>query len=88
MDKEAYTTIPLGIILTQDAIITVCTEDTPVLQSLSWGELRSLVPRKDFVLYIRYCSGLPRYIRVHCGSLTKREQRLRNELMEIPRISI
>ena len=31
-DKESYTTIPLGIILTDDEIVTVCTEDTPVLQ--------------------------------------------------------
>ena len=28
-DKQSYTTIPLGIILTQDVIVTVCTEDTP-----------------------------------------------------------
>ena len=33
-DKEAYTTIPLGIILTQDIIITICTEETPVLHAL------------------------------------------------------
>ena len=31
--KVMYTTIPLGIILTQDLIITVCTEDLPVLQA-------------------------------------------------------
>ena len=30
-DKRAYTTIPLGIILLQNMIITVCTEDTPIL---------------------------------------------------------
>ena len=29
--KVMYTTIPLGIILKQDVIITVCTEDLPVL---------------------------------------------------------
>ena len=32
-EKQVYTTIPLGIILTQDVIVTICTEDTPVLQS-------------------------------------------------------
>ena len=32
-DKQSYTTIPLGIILTQDVIVTVCTEDTPVLKN-------------------------------------------------------
>ena len=34
-EKESYTTIPLGIILTGEEIITVCTEDTPVLQAFS-----------------------------------------------------
>ena len=32
-EKQSYTTIPLGIILTQDVIVTVCTDDTPVLQN-------------------------------------------------------
>ena len=31
--KESYTTIPLGIILTRDVIVTVCTEDTPILRN-------------------------------------------------------
>ena len=30
-DKNRYVTIPLGIILLQDSIITVCLEDTPLL---------------------------------------------------------
>ncbi len=30
-EKQSYTTIPLGIILAQDVIVTICTEDTPVL---------------------------------------------------------
>ncbi|MGN9017574.1 magnesium transporter CorA family protein [Lachnospiraceae bacterium HCP1S3_C3] len=30
--RTMYTTIPLGIILTQDVIITICREDTPILQ--------------------------------------------------------
>lgn len=31
-EKEAYTTIPLGIILTQQVILTICNKDTPILQ--------------------------------------------------------
>ena len=30
-DQRAYTTIPLGILLVQDAILTVCGEDTVIL---------------------------------------------------------
>ena len=32
--KDIYTTMPLGILLAKDAIITVCLEETPVLHSL------------------------------------------------------
>ena len=32
-DREAYTTIPLGIILLDQYIITVCAEETPVLEA-------------------------------------------------------
>lgn len=31
-EKEVYTTIPLGIILTQQEILTVCNKDTPILR--------------------------------------------------------
>ncbi len=46
MDKEAYTTIPLGIVLTKDTIITVCTEDTPVLQSFVLGRVKEFSTKK------------------------------------------
>ena len=45
-DKEAYTTIPLGIILTQDTIITVCTEETPVLQAFVNGRVKEFSTKK------------------------------------------
>lgn len=45
-DKEAYTTVPLGIILTKDTIITVCTEDTPVLQAFINGRVKEFSTKK------------------------------------------
>ncbi|MCH5267363.1 MAG: magnesium transporter CorA family protein [Lachnospiraceae bacterium] len=45
-DKEAYTTIPLGIILTHDIIITVCTEETPVLQAFVNGRVKEFSTKK------------------------------------------
>lgn len=55
-DKEAYTTVPLGIILTQDVIITVCTEDTPVLQAFVNGRVKEFSTKKRlrFVYQILY----------------------------------
>lgn len=55
-DKEAYTTIPLGIILTTVNIITVCTEDTPVLQAFINGRVKEFSTKKKlrFVYQILY----------------------------------
>ena len=33
--REAYTTIPLGLILTGETLITVCGEETPVLKAFT-----------------------------------------------------
>ena len=55
-EKETYTTIPLGIILTSDEIITVCTEDTPVLQAFLNNRVREFSTKKKlrFVYQILY----------------------------------
>lgn len=45
-DVETYITIPLGILLTQGAIITVCTEDTPVLQHFINRRVRDFSTKK------------------------------------------
>ncbi len=55
-DKQSYTTIPLGIILTQDVIVTVCTEDTPVLKNFVIHRVKEFSTKKRlrFVYQILY----------------------------------
>lgn len=55
-EKQVYTTIPLGIILTQDVIVTVCTEDTPVLQGFTKRKVKEFSTKKRlrFVYQILY----------------------------------
>ena len=55
-EKDTYTTIPLGIILTYDIIITVCTEDTPVLQAFINNRVKEFSTKKKlrFVYQILY----------------------------------
>jgi magnesium transporter len=55
-EKESYTTIPLGIILTADEIVTVCTEDTPVLQAFLNNRVKEFSTKKKlrFVYQILY----------------------------------
>ena len=49
--QEAYTTIPLGIILADGVIITVCGEETPVLQAFEKRRVRDFSTKKK----MRFC---------------------------------
>ncbi len=55
-EKQMYTTIPLGIILTQDVIVTVCTEDTQVLRNFVENRVKEFSTKKrlHFVYQILY----------------------------------
>lgn len=54
--KEAYTTIPMGIILTQKVIVTVCNKETPILQSFFKERIKEFSTKKKmrFVYQILY----------------------------------
>lgn len=45
-DKKRYTTIPLGIIIKQNAIITVCREDTSILDYFTRSRVRDFSTKK------------------------------------------
>ncbi|MBR4026062.1 MAG: magnesium transporter CorA family protein, partial [Lachnospiraceae bacterium] len=55
-EKESYTTIPLGIILTQDVIVTICTEEIPVLNVFINNRVKEFSTKKKlrFVYQILY----------------------------------
>ena len=78
--KDVYSTVPLGIILAKEAIITVCLEETPVLYALKQkhaNELRTHM-RTRFVLQILYrnASLYLQYLRVINRLSDKIEQKL------------
>lgn len=55
-DKEWYVTIPLGIILTEKVIFTVCLEETTILTAFMDGRVRNFFTYKKtrFILQILY----------------------------------
>lgn len=55
-DKELYSTIPLSILIVEDAIITVCSEDTPVLKTFEQGKVRDFRTqmKSRFILLFLY----------------------------------
>ena len=61
-DKRAYTTIPLGIILLQNMIITVCTEDTPILHRFVKGRVKEFSTKKKMrFVYQTLCRAASLY---------------------------
>ncbi|MBH1939685.1 magnesium transporter CorA family protein [Mobilitalea sibirica] len=55
-DKDRYVTIPLGIIVANEFIITVCLEDTPILKCFIDGRVRDFYTFKKtrFIIQILY----------------------------------
>lgn len=54
--KELYSTIPLSILIVKDVIITVCSEDSPVLLSFEQGRVRDFHTnmKSRFILQFLY----------------------------------
>lgn len=67
-DKDWYVTIPMGIITTEEVIITVCLEDTTVLNAFMDGRVRDFhtYMKTRFILQILYknASLYLQYLRV------------------------
>lgn len=66
--NNRYVTIPLAILLTKGAIITICLEETPILKSFMDGRVRDFFTfkRTRFILQILYknASAYLQYLRV------------------------
>ena len=91
-EKDWYVTIPLGIIVTQKMIFTVCLEDTQVLTRFMEGRVRNFFTymKTRFILQILYRndSMYLRYLRIIYKKSEQIEEKLhlstRNqELMEL-----
>ena len=91
-EKDWYVTIPLGIIVTQKMIFTVCLEDTQVLTRFMEGRVRNFFTymKTRFILQIlyRHASMYLRYLRIIDKKSEQIEEKLhlstRNqELMEL-----
>lgn len=85
-EKKMYTTIPLGIILTQSVIVTVCTEELPVLQAFIDNKVKEFSTKKKlrFVYQILHRTSI-----IYQGNLrtidkkrTEIEERVGNDTRE------
>ena len=64
--REAYTTIPLGLILVNDVLLTVCAEATPVLKNFLENTVKEL-----YQSYLRIIDRKRKEIEAHIGDDTE-----------------
>lgn len=65
--EGVYTTIPLGILLTQTTITTVCSVDTPVLSDFASCRVRGFSTKRRCALCTRFCIAPPRCTSRSCA---------------------
>jgi magnesium transporter len=67
-DEEAYTTIPLGIILVRELLITVCSDDVPILADFAVNKVKQFSTKKRmrfvYQILFRTASTYQRILRV------------------------
>ena len=91
-DKEAYNTIPLGIILTQDMILTICAEETPVLQSFINGRVKEFSTKKKlrfvYQILLRVATLYQSHLRIIDKKRTEIEERIDNDTEDMDLIDL
>ncbi len=79
-EQDNYTTIPLGMIITEEVIITVCAEDTPVLEYFVKNNVKDFSTKKQmrFVYQILHktCMVYQNNLRVIDKKRTEIEERI------------
>lgn len=91
-EKESYTTVPLGILIAADEIVTVCTEETPVLLAFLNNRVKEFSTKKKlrFVYQILYRIAVlyQSDLRVIDKMRTEIEERVGNDTEEVDLIAL
>lgn len=79
-DRELYNTIPLSILVTKEAVITVCSEDSAVLQQFANGKIRDFhtTMKSRFILQILYQIAVLYLLYLH--NIDKKSEAVENKL--------
>ena len=81
-DKEAYTTIPLGIILANDMIITVCSEETPILQAFVNGRVKEFSTKKKLRFVYQILFRIASYYQVNLRIIDKKRTEIEERIAD------
>ncbi|MBR1866402.1 MAG: magnesium transporter CorA family protein [Lachnospiraceae bacterium] len=91
-EQKAYTAIPLGILILDDYFITICAEETPVLQYFVNSTVREFSTKKQmrFVYQILYrtCMVYQLYLRTIDSKRTEIEERAQEDMKEADLVTL
>ncbi|MDO5155648.1 MAG: magnesium transporter CorA family protein [Eubacteriales bacterium] len=91
-EQKAYTAIPLGILLLDDFMITICAEQTPVLEYFVNSTVREFSTKKQmrFVYQILYrtCMVYQLYLRTIDNKRTEIETRAQEAMQEADLVTL
>ena len=91
-EKKMYTTIPLGILIKQNAIITICKEDTPVLQYFIRNKVREFSTKKKmrfiYQLLLRSAALYQAYLRGIDKKRIEIEERIDGDTQDVDIIEL
>ncbi len=80
-----YTSIPLGIVITDHYLITVCRQDNDILQDFSSGKMRGLSTGKRFRFLLRLLLNTSQKYLFYLREINKRVDALEDQLQKSTR---
>lgn len=91
-EKKMYTTIPLGIVLKEGVIITICREDTPILQYFIRNRVKELSTKKKmrfiYQLLFRSATLYQAYLRGIDKKRVEIEERIDGDTQDIDLVEL
>lgn len=91
-EKKMYTTIPLGIVLKQNAIITVCREDTPIVEFFTRGRVKEFSTKKKmrfiYQMLLRSANLYQMYLRGIDKKRIEIEERIGKQTQDVDLIEL
>ncbi len=79
-NQEAYATIPIGVIWTDEAIITICSVETPVIKHFILNSLKDFTTKKQvrftYQILYRTCALYQSYLRIIDRKRLEMEERI------------
>ena len=90
--REAYTTIPLGLILIDETLITVCGEETPVLKAFTQNLVKEFSTKKQvrfiYQIFWRTCLLYQSYLRIVDRRRKEIEEHIGNDTEDVDLIDL